>query len=288
MRVLILGGDGMLGHQLFKLLKQSEETKVTLHREPHAYSGLNLFDQKSCYYGLDARNLDRVTETFADFRPDAVVNAIGIVKQRAEAKDSLVSLEINALLPHRLAVLCKAAGARLIHMSTDCVFSGKKGNYSESDNSDADDIYGRTKFLGEPSGDHCFTMRTSIIGPEVFRKTGLLEWLLAQKGDIKGFKKAIFSGFTTSELSRIIAKIITKHPGACGLYHVSSEAISKFDLLSLIKEKMGLKNEIIPESVFNCDRSLNSSRFRKEFSYEPPSWPAMIAELAKILHLGEI
>lgn len=273
----------MLGHQLFEHLRQRHEVRVTLRQELNAYKEFGLFDSKNAYTGIDVRSMDCLVEVFAGFRPQAVVNGVGLIKQRPSARESIPSLEINALLPHRLSVLCKATGTRLVHMSTDCVFSGKVGNYRESDASDAEDIYGRSKFLGEVNDRHCLTLRTSIIGKELSRKKSLLEWFLAQSGTVKGFKNAIFSGFTTIEISRIIEKMLVQHPDAFGLYHVSSDPISKFDLLTLIKEKMNHDIEIIPDETFHCDRSLDSTTFRKEFNYTPPAWEAMIEELSKNL-----
>lgn len=281
MRILILGGDGMLGHQLFEHLRQHYEVRVTLRQELNAYKEFGLFDSQNAYTGIDVRSMERLVEVFADFRPQAVVNGVGIVKQRPSANESIPALEINALLPHRLSVLCKATGARLVHMSTDCVFSGKMGNYQENDVSDAEDIYGKSKFLGEVYDRHCLTLRTSIIGKELSRKKSLMEWFLAQSGTVKGFKNAIFSGFTTIEMSRIIEKMLVQHPEAFGLYHVSSVPISKFDLLTLIKEKMNHDIEIVPDETFHCDRSLDSTLFRKEFNYTPPTWEAMVDELTK-------
>jgi dTDP-4-dehydrorhamnose reductase len=208
------------------------------------------------------------------------------VKQRSTAKESIPSLEINSLFPHKMAGLCKAAGMRMVHVSTDCVFSGKKGGYEETDLSDAEDLYGRTKFLGEVYEGRCVTLRTSLIGRELSRKQGLLEWFLCQKGSVQGFRNAIFSGFTTLELSRIIERILVEHPDQAGLYHVSSDPISKFDLLTLIKGKMGLRIEIIPAEEPRLDRSLDSRRFRKEFNYSPPTWEEMIEELS--LSLKEV
>jgi dTDP-4-dehydrorhamnose reductase len=168
----------------------------------------------------------------------------------------------------------------MVHMSTDCVFSGKKGNYKETDSADAEDLYGRTKYLGEVSDSRCITLRTSIIGKELSRKQGLLEWFLSQRGSVHGFKNAVFSGFTTLEMSRIIEKILVEYPGKGGLYHVSSAPINKLDLLTLIKRKMGLDIEIIPEEEPRVDRSLDSTRFRTEFNYTPPTWEEMIGELS--------
>jgi dTDP-4-dehydrorhamnose reductase len=279
MRILILGGDGMLGHQLLKYLQPRHDVKVTLRQDFGAYAPFGLFSRDNAYYAVDIRSLERLVEIMADFRPEAVINAVGIVKQRPDAKEIVPSLEINALLPHRLAVLCKGIGARLIHMSTDCIFSGKKGSYKENDPSDAEDIYGKTKYLGEVYETNSLTLRTSIIGRELSRHTSLLDWFLAQTGTVKGFTNAIYTGFTTLEMSRIIEKMLLEYPDASGVYQVSSDPISKYELLLLVREKLGHEIEIIPDDVFCCDRSLDSSRFRSEFNYTPPSWPAMIEEL---------
>jgi len=281
MRILILGGDGMLGHQLFKQLKTNHDVRVTLRQDLGVYKKLMLFSSENAYTGIDVRSPIKLAGVLTDFHPDAVVNAVGIVKQLPEASESIPSIEINALFPHRLALLCNDIGARMIHLSTDCVFSGKKGNYKESDTSDPDDLYGRTKFLGEVTDKDCLTLRTSMIGPELSRKKNLLEWFLSQKGTVSGYKKVIFSGFTTLELSRIIENMILNYPDTSGIYHVSSDPISKFDLLSLIKEGLKLPIEIITDGSFACDRSLDSNKFRQEFNYNPPSWGKMVNELCE-------
>lgn len=280
MRILILGGDGMLGHQLLKSLAPRHNVKVTLRQDLNAYRQYGLFSTANSCAGIDVRSLERITEVVADFRPEAIINAVGIVKQRPTAKESIPSLEINSLLPHRLSVISKASGARLVHLSTDCVFSGKKGNYLEQDSSDAEDLYGKSKFLGEVHDSHCITLRTSIIGYELARKKSLLEWFLAQNGTVKGFTNAIYTGFTTQEMSRIIEMLLLEHPKAHGVYHVSSAPINKYELLLLFREKLGKQIEILPDDTFRCDRSLDSTRFRREFGYTPPTWELMITELA--------
>jgi len=279
MRILILGGDGMLGHELFKRLQLRHEVKVTLRQDLIAYNRFDLFSRENAYDGIDIRSLERLTEVMADFRPEVIINAVGIVKQRLDANEYIPSLEINALLPHRLATLCKAMSSRLIHLSTDCIFSGKKGNYQDSDYSDAEDLYGKTKYLGEVNSSNSITLRTSIIGRELSRHSSFLDWFLSQTGMVKGFTRAIFTGFTTLEMSRIIEKILLEYPDATGVYQVSSSPISKYDLLMLIREKLGHDIEIIADDSYVCDRSLNSERFRAKFNYTPPSWPTMIEEL---------
>jgi dTDP-4-dehydrorhamnose reductase len=280
-RLLILGGDGMLGHQLFSFLRCSHKVRCTLRKDFDSYKSFNIFDNNSSYTGIDVRCIDRLIEILSEFHPDAVINCVGIIKQRASAKESIPSLEINALLPHRLAILCKAMDVRFLHFSTDCVFSGKKGCYSEDDLSDAEDLYGKTKFLGEVQDSNCLTLRTSIIGYELSRKKGLLEWFLSQSNGVRGFKNAIFSGLTTLEMSRIIEMMLIEYPHASGVYQVSSDPINKYELLRLFSKKLNHPIEIYSDEEFCCDRSLDSSRFRREFCYEPPAWDAMIEELKR-------
>ena len=287
MRILILGGDGMLGHQLLRQWRGRHDVRATLRRDASSYAGLPLFGNGNAYYGVDAVRTEDLVGVFSDFHPEVVVNAVGIVKQQSAAKESIPSIEINALFPHRLAVLCRAAGARLVHMSTDCVFAGKSGNYREDDPADAEDLYGKSKFLGEVHENHCITLRTSIIGTEISRKKSLLEWFLAQPGPIKGYKQAIFSGFTTLEMARIIEKLLTQHPRASGLYHVSAAPISKYELLMKIKQRLDLAVQITPDESLRIDRRLDSTRFRQEFGYVPPSWDDMIDELTKDIRRGD-
>lgn len=283
MRYLILGGDGMLGHQLYKRLRLSHETCVTLHGPEDAYRDLKLFDPAYSCYGIDARDAESISRVLGDLRPDVAINAVGIVKQRDEAEQPIPSIEVNALLPHRLAAACAKVNARLIHLSTDCVFSGRAGYYGESSMPDPVDLYGRSKLLGEVTGKGFTTLRTSMIGPELRRKTGLLEWFLRQHGAIKGYTRAVFSGFTTLELARIVERLSIEPARQHSLYHVSSAPISKYELLVLIKRRLGLEIDIVPDDAFVCDRSLDSSRFRTEFGYTPPSWETMIDELATYL-----
>lgn len=281
MRILILGGDGMLGHRLLQHFRGNHEVRVTLRRPLAAYLDAKLFDRNNSSDVVDVRDFKVIERVVADFCPEAVINATGIVKQRAEAKDALPSIEINALFPHRMAALCAEIGARFVHMSTDCVFAGSRGSYQESDPPDAQDLYGRSKLLGEVAATLAITLRTSIIGRELYRKAGLLEWFLAQRGRrIKGYRRTIFSGFTTHEMARIIDRVLSGPGPTHGLYQVSSAAISKYDLLCGIRDRMSLDITIDPDDEFVCDRSLDSTRFRSDFAYTPPSWTAMIDELA--------
>jgi dTDP-4-dehydrorhamnose reductase len=270
----------MFGHRLYMHLRSGHDAKVTLREPLAAYARFGLFDASNAYDGIDAIQFASVERAVDAHKPDVVVNGIGIVKQRNVAYEAVPSIEVNSLFPHRLAELCRRCKARLIHISTDCVFSGRRGNYNEDDPTDAEDLYGRSKLLGEVSEPPALTLRTSMIGRELHRKVSLLEWFLAQRGPIKGYRRAIFSGFTTTEMARIIEMLIVKFPSASGLYHVSSEPISKYDLLCLIRDKLGHSIEIRPDYDFHCDRSLDSRRFRTRFEYQPPSWERMADELA--------
>ncbi len=272
----------MLGHQLFKQLSEIHDARVTLRGDLSEYLAFGLFNENNSYSRIELGSIELLARVVKDFRPEVIVNAAGFVKQKAEIKDSISRLEINSLLPHWLALLCEQTSARLIHMSTDGVFSGKKGGYRESDPSDAEDLYGKSKFLGEVHEPHCLTLRTSIIGRELRHKTGLLEWFLSQKGKIKGFRRAIYSGFTTIVMARFIERIISRHARLSGLWHVASEPISKYDLLCMLKDKLGRQDvEIEPDGTHVCDRSLDATRFLKETNYKPPAWSTMLDELAE-------
>ena len=284
MKILILGGSGMLGHRLWINLRKEHEVWVTVRQTTSPFPDQSEFPAKYVRTDVDASNFDQVTRALASIQPDLVINCIGLIKQMGHvARDPIMSISINALLPHRVSLICRAAKIRMIHISTDCVFSGKKGNYLESDPSDAEDLYGKTKFLGEVAyPPHSLTLRTSIIGRELKTRLGLIEWFLAQKdGDtINGYKKAIFSGFTTDELSRIIMNKVIPNPELIGLYQVSSNPISKYDLLSITNQVFKRNINILSDENFFMDRSLNSDRFRQATSYQPPSWQDMIEEMA--------
>ena len=281
MKVLILGGSGMLGHKLWQTLSPRFDTFATFRDAPQSYRSLDIFDETRMLGGIKAEDFKTVEQAFATVKPDVVSNCIGVVKQDASAKDPVTSITVNSLFPHRLAELCRGAGVRLIHLSTDCVFSGQKGNYSEADTPDASDLYGRSKLLGEVTAGNCLTVRTSMIGRELSGAHGLLEWFLSQAGkSARGFKRAVFSGFTTGTLARIIGDVIEKHQGLQGIYHVAAEPITKFDLLSLVNESYGLGVQIEEDETFLCDRSLDATRFRSATGWVPPSWHEMI-ELMK-------
>lgn len=281
MRCLILGGDGMLGHQLLLSWQDKHDVRVTLRQPLSTYRSYGIFHEKNSFDNLDVRRSERLLEIMGEFQPDTVINAVGIIKQRDAAQDRLASLEMNSVLPHQLNLLCKAVGARLVHISTDCVFNGQKGNYTENSPSDAKDVYGKSKFLGEVSHAPGITLRSSIIGLELKNKRSLIEWYLAQTGTIKGFTKAIYTGLTTLEMSRVIEFVSTEHRELNGVWQVASTPICKFDLLTRLTEKLDRDDLTIePDEDFFCDRSLSGKAFREKTGCMAPSWDAMLSELA--------
>lgn len=279
LKVLVLGGDGMLGHQLVRTLSPYFEVKATLRSQAAVPEARNLFTGGNAVFGVDVQSRQPLKDVIRRFLPHVVINAIGIVKQRHEAIEAVPCISINALFPHRLQQMVESIGARIIHISTDCVFSGRKGCYAEKDVADANDLYGRSKLLGELTSGNALTLRTSMIGRELKRKKSLLEWFLNQKGRIPGYIEAIFSGLTTLELSRLIGRLIVDHPEAKGLYHVSGPTISKYDLLCLVRDTLHLDIEIVPDRTVKIDRSLDAKVFQDTFNYTPPTWESMIEEL---------
>ena len=271
----------MLGHTLFAYLSTIEELDV--YATTRTSEGLNPWFPENLAQkvrtGIDADNFDAVVRALASIRPNIVVNCIGLIKQLPMASDPLTAITVNSLLPHRISLICRTAGARLIHLSTDCVFNGEKGKYTERDPSSAEDLYGRVKYLGEVSYPHCITIRTSIIGHELKGYHGVIEWFFQQEKSIKGFRKAIFSGFPTIELAYIIGKFIIPNDKLKGVYHISSQPISKYELLNLVAERYHKEIQIEPYDDFEINRSLDSTLFQREAQYSPPSWPELVDKM---------
>jgi dTDP-4-dehydrorhamnose reductase len=281
MKILVLGAGGMLGHKLIRTLPADWEVRGTVRSPAADYARYGLFNEARLVSEVEASDFDSVRRAITQVAPDWVINCIGIIKQLEAAKDPLISLEINSLLPHRLARLGREQGFHLIHISTDCVFSGRRGNYTEEDISDAEDLYGRSKFLGEINDGAALTLRTSLIGRELQTRNGLVEWFLTpRQGPVQGFTRAIYSGLTTLELSRVIARIIAESPELNGLYQVASDPINKYDLLLLLREAYHLQREVTPAEQPIIDRSLNGGRFRAAAGYQPPSWQKMVEAMA--------
>lgn len=281
MKVLVLGVSGMLGNAMLRTF--AEDSRYEVFGSARSGGARRFFSPalaERIIIGTDVDNQDSLSLLFSKVKPNVVINCIGLIKQLEEANDPLQAIPINSLLPHRLARLCEIGGARLVHISTDCVFSGAKGSYVESDFADAKDLYGRSKFLGEVIGHHAITLRTSIIGHELNSANALVGWFLAQQGSVNGYTKAIFSGLPTVELAQIIRDVVVPRPALSGLYHVAAQPISKFDLITLVAEIYKKNIDIVPDGKLEIDRSLNSDRFHTATAYVAPSWPELIKKMA--------
>ena len=270
----------MLGHKLAQMYRDRFETWTTIRSSNAGLSHLNIYDPDRLVTGIDAFRFDSVSETVERVDPDVVINCIGVIKQAPAIRDILGTIEANSIFPQRLATLCRLARVKLIHISTDCVFSGRKGNYSEDDVSDAEDLYGRTKFLGEVNKPGCLTLRTSIIGRELDSSFGLVEWFLSHRGEqVKGYTKAIYTGFTTKALASVIENVIVNHTSLEGVYNVSSDPITKYDLLRMMDESFETNMAIEADDSVVVDRSLDSSKFRNETGFKPDEWKKMLNEM---------
>ena len=272
----------MLGHKLLQVFQKQFEVWTTIRTGAAEFNKFELINPKNVLENVEVTNLDLLEKIIDNSAPDVVVNAVGIVKQLPTAKDVVKTLTINSIFPNQLSELTQAAGARLITISTDCVFNGRRGNYSEEDVSDAEDLYGKSKNLGEITSRNCLTLRTSIIGRELQTSHSLVEWFLSQRGKkIRGFTKAIYTGFPTIVLAGIMADLIENKRDLEGLYHLSSEPISKYDLLCLLKKYYKIPVEIEPDADFKIDRSLDSGKFRKETNFLPPKWEPMVEAMVE-------
>ena len=277
MKVLVLGASGMIGSAMFRVLSQNNEWDVwaTLRAD----ASKRFFEETladKLLAGVDVEKHDALVRVFAHLRPDVVVNCIGLTKHHKTADDPILAIPVNTLLPHRLAELCAIGRSRLVHISTDCVFSGARGSYTEDDPADANDVYGKAKFLGEVNYLHAITLRTSTIGHELHSAYGLLEWFLSQQGSCKGFSRAIFSGLPNTEFARVVRDLVIPRPDLHGLYHVGADPIAKFELLKLIATVYGKQIDIVQDDEFMIDRTLNSERFKQATGYSAPSWPELI------------
>ena len=278
MRILIFGAGGMIGSAMFKVLHANPDLEVigTIRRSEDR----NFFsaDQaKNLIVVRDIENIDLLVKAFVDYEPQVVINCIGLTKHHLESNDPILTIPINTLLPHRMSQLCAISGARFIHISTDCVFSGATGNYHEDFPSDAKDLYGKSKFLGETiDGNHALTLRTSTIGHELSSAYGLLEWFLCQETTCRGFANAIFSGLPNTVFAEVIRDYVLPNKNLHGLYHVGAKPIGKYELLQIISKVYQKSISIVRDDDFKIDRSLNSKKFTLATAYQAPDWPELI------------
>lgn len=280
LKVLVLGSSGLIGSSVFKVL--AEDSGLDVFGTVRAGFNTNSFDTKlipRLYLDVDVIDDSRLIEVFNTLRPDVVINCVGATKHKAEGNHPISAIKLNALFPHRLAQLSEIFNVRLIHVSTDCVFSGSAGNYNESDQTDANDIYGKSKALGEVLYGRSLTLRTSTIGQEVNTNFGLLNWFLSQSSICVGFERAIFSGIPTVTFAKLIRDYVIPNPQLSGLYHVAASPINKYELLKLIAKIYNKKIEIQSDKDFVIDRSLDSTKFRIATGYEAPDWESLIKEM---------
>jgi dTDP-4-dehydrorhamnose reductase len=281
MRILICGVSGMIGHKFWQALsKSNHDVFGTLHGEREAWSRHALFNDQVVEQ-FEAADFDNVTKVLNRLQPAVIVNCIGITKRKEDANDVGKMFAVNTLFPHLLARWAAGNGARVIHFSTDCVFDGADGNYSERSVVTAPDLYGQSKYFGELDYDHCLTIRTSMIGREIAGYTELLEWFLAQGGKrVSGFTRAFYSGLTTLAMAEILNRIIYEHPQLCGRYQIAGPVITKYDLLCQLRDAFALEVQIAREETFHCDRTLKSDKFTQATGISIPSWGEMLSALA--------
>jgi dTDP-4-dehydrorhamnose reductase len=280
MKVLILGASGMLGHKLVQSFSQQFETVGTVRDLLRDKTSNYCFKDAKIVPGVGVEDIATITKILDNERPDVVINCIGIIKQLKVSKDPLPVLKINAIFPQLLAKHCVLKNMRLVHFSTDCVFSGQRGNYSVQDMPDCDELYGISKLLGEVSLPGCLTIRTSIVGRELKNGVSLIEWFLSQKNSqVKGYANAQYTGFTTNEMANIVANLLINYPKLDGVWHISSDPISKYALLQLVNEIFNLDIRIERDDQFKCDRRLDSSEFRAKTNFRPLSWEQMIQSM---------
>ncbi|MEP6715544.1 MAG: SDR family oxidoreductase [Terriglobia bacterium] len=287
-RIVVLGGAGMLGHKMFQTLRQGFPGTLCTVRQDLRQPPLNrveLLRGTDVLSGMDVSDFASLNAVLSALRPAWIVNCAGVIKQRPEALDPLASITINSLLPHKLSQMAGRWGGRVVHFSTDCVFSGRRGAYTEADLSDAEDLYGRTKSLGEIANGNALTLRTSIIGRELQGHQSLLDWFLARNqagiNEIKGYRRALWSGVTTNHLARLTASIIERHPGLSGLYQVASEPLSKYDLLCLLRDVYRTHARIEPDDREVSDRTLKCDKLREAIDYGCPPWQILAREMAE-------
>jgi dTDP-4-dehydrorhamnose reductase len=279
--VLVIGAAGMLGHTMMRVLALDPALRVMgTVRNAASCSLLPPALRPHVHIAGDLTAEGALATLLDTAQPRAIINCAGLIKQAAHAEDPLAALPVNSMLPHRLMQLCATRGIRLVHVSTDCVFSGTRGNYLESDTPDARDVYGLSKYLGEVAAPHAVTLRTSIIGPELGTAAhGLLGWFLSQHTPVRGFTRAVFSGLPTVELARIVRDIVLPDASLQGLYHVAAAPINKHDLLCLVAQIYGRDTDIAADDTLVIDRSLNAGRFHAHTGYTAPAWPELVRQM---------
>ena len=284
MKILVLGSAGMLGHKIFQVLRERFLGTVAFTlkdvKSP-PFDRISFLQGSDVLTGIDVSDFETLKQHISDVKPDYIINCVGIIKQRDAATAHIPSIELNALLPHKLAAFVQKWGGKLIHFSTDCVFDGLRGWYTEEDIPNAVDLYGKTKFLGEVQSENALTLRTSIIGRELSNHLSLLDWFLSENGrTIKGFKNVIYSGVTTNQMAEVVTMVLNEFPDLSGLYQVVADPISKYDLLCLARDTFKVDVRIVPETETVSDRSMKGDKLKAVTGYVSPSWSELMANLA--------
>jgi dTDP-4-dehydrorhamnose reductase len=281
-KIIILGASGMIGHKIFEVLSGYDDFDVygTVTTKNSFGGCLPLILEPKIREGIYADKIETIENLIELYNPDLFINCIGIIKQGGKGKNVVDNILINSLFPHRLTEICEKNNKKLITFTTDCVFDGQKGNYKDNNLPTCHDVYGMSKFLGEVTDSkNTLTLRTSIIGHELVSNVSLLDWFLSQQDLVKGYQKAIFSGFTTLEFSKLLAEKIIPNEGLCGLYQISVNPISKLDLLKIITDVYKKDVNIVPDKSIKIDRSLNSDILRKKIDYQPPKWEDLVFDM---------
>jgi dTDP-4-dehydrorhamnose reductase len=282
MRILILGGNGMIGHKMYQMIsKVNEDTWVTLRNDLSTYIFSNIYNHEKVIDKIDLSDFNKLLHTLNEINPDIILNACGITIRRGVEKIKSNTILLNSVLPHFLNEWVSLNHKRLIHFSTDCVFSGKKGDYLDTDIKDAYDLYGSTKSLGEiVDSKYAITLRGSMIGRELENKTELFEWFMQQSNkNIKGFSEAIYSGITTIKMAEIVLILINYYPNLTGIYNISSKPISKFDLLKMCNEQFNINANIEMDNSYTSNKNLISDKIFNEIGIEKPNWIDLIRQL---------
>lgn len=277
MKILILGVSGLIGSTIYRYFDSATQYNVvgTVRTDKPKFS----HNSNNIRCGIDALNFDSVKKLIDEIRPDQIINCIGITKHVPAQSDAFKLIQLNSAFPHFLANLSTEVDSRLIHISTDCVFAGDIGGYTEMSRTDANDMYGKTKAIGEIHDKKHVTIRTSTIGHEIDTKHGLLEWFLSQNKSCFGYRNAIFSGIPTIRLAKILASNVVPEWGLTGLFNLSADPINKFDLLNKIKQRYRKDIEIVASDDFIIDRSLNGELFKSRTGVVLPDWDELIFEM---------
>ena len=285
MKVCVLGSGGLLGHMLIRVLSGPHDVYGSTREKVSKYSPLARFLPVEKWIDeVDAAEPSSIKRVFEKNQFDIAINCIGLIKQRSDQVDDRLMMSVNGEFPHKLAEIANSSGARVIQISTDCVFSGIKGNYVETDTPDPVDTYGRSKLLGELNDSTNVTIRTSHIGPELGRHTSFFDWVLGSENQtVNGYMGAIYSGFSTRVSAQLIGVLLERFDLYGNVWHLASKPISKFELIELINSVFDLKIQLVEDRQYTCDRSLKMDSLNKRFEFTAPTWRAMI----EAMHLDQ-